>query len=89
LIKYHWLGNVSELQNEIKRIIVLGENSARIDEMLTDNKGGSLKTPIETLVSKNSILIELSCLDPQKALDDGFLSLKKIKKGPAIGLIGN
>jgi transcriptional regulator with GAF, ATPase, and Fis domain len=80
LINYHWPGNVRELQNEIKRIIVLGENSARIDAMLTSKMGGSHSFPIETLVNKNSIPIELSCLDPEKALDDGSLSLKKIKK---------
>ncbi|MGD9240822.1 MAG: sigma-54 dependent transcriptional regulator [Desulfobacterales bacterium] len=80
LIKYHWPGNVRELQNEIKRIIVLGESSARIDEMHTDMIGKSFSAPIETLVNQNSIPIELSCLDPEKALDDGSLSLKKIKK---------
>jgi two-component system response regulator AtoC len=80
LIKYHWPGNVRELQNEIKRIIVLGESSARIDEMHTGRLYKSLSTPIETLIKKNSIPIELSCLDPEKALDDGALSLKKIKK---------
>jgi transcriptional regulator with GAF, ATPase, and Fis domain len=79
LIKYHWPGNVRELQNEIKRIIVLGESSARINEMYTDMIGKSLSAPIGTLVNQNSIPIELSCLDPEKALDDGSLSLKKIK----------
>lgn len=79
LIKYHWPGNVRELQNEIKRIIVLGESSARIDEMHTDMTAKSFSPPIETLVNQNSIPIELSCLDPEKALDDGSLSLKKIK----------
>jgi transcriptional regulator with GAF, ATPase, and Fis domain len=80
LIKYHWPGNVRELQNEIKRIIVLGENSDRIDEMLTDNRGRSRSTDIETLVNKNSIPIELLSLNPEKTLDDGSLSLRKIKK---------
>jgi DNA-binding NtrC family response regulator len=80
LIQYHWPGNVRELQNEIKRIIVLGENSDRIDEMLTDNMGRSRNTDIETLVNKNSIPIELSSLNPEKVLDDGSLSLKKIIK---------
>jgi DNA-binding NtrC family response regulator len=80
LMKYHWPGNARELQNEIKRIIVLGENSARIDEMPTEKGGGALCNPIEALVSKNSIPIELACLDPERALDDGYLSLKKIKK---------
>jgi transcriptional regulator with PAS, ATPase and Fis domain len=80
LIQYHWPGNVRELQNEIKRIIVLGENSDRIDEMLTDNTGRSHNTDIETLVNKNSIPIELSSLNPEKALGDGSLSLKRIIK---------
>jgi transcriptional regulator with GAF, ATPase, and Fis domain len=80
LINYHWPGNVRELQNEIKRIIVLGENSDRIDEMLTDSMGRSHSTDIETLVNKNSIPIELLRLDPEKALDNDSLSLKKIIK---------
>jgi transcriptional regulator with PAS, ATPase and Fis domain len=80
LINYHWPGNVRELQNEIKRIIVLGESTDRIDEMLTDNMSRSHSTSIETLVNKNSIPIELSSLDPEEAMDDGSLSLKKIKK---------
>ncbi len=80
LIKYHWPGNVRELQNEIKRIIVLGESTDRIDEMLSNNRSRSHSANIETLVNKNSIPIELSRLDPEKALDDGSLSLKKIKK---------
>jgi transcriptional regulator with GAF, ATPase, and Fis domain len=80
LLNYHWPGNVRELQNEIKRIIILGESTDRIDEMLTDSMGRSHSTDIETLVNKNSIPIELSRLDPEKALDDGSLSLKRIIK---------
>jgi transcriptional regulator with PAS, ATPase and Fis domain len=80
LIQYHWPGNVRELQNEIKRIIVLGESSARIDTVQSDKMGKYSGTPMETLINKNSIPIELSCLDPEKALDDGSLSLKKITK---------
>jgi transcriptional regulator with PAS, ATPase and Fis domain len=80
LIKYHWPGNVRELQNEIKRIIVLGENSDLIDRLPTDKMGRSQRMPIETLVRNNSIPTELLCLDPEKSLDHGSLSLKKITK---------
>jgi transcriptional regulator with PAS, ATPase and Fis domain len=80
LIKYHWPGNVRELQNELKRLIVLGESTDLIDGLHTDRKGGSQSAPIETLVKKNSIPTELLCLDPEKSLNHGSLSLKKITK---------
>ena len=36
LIKYQWPGNVRQLQNEIKRILVLGENTNLIEELRSD-----------------------------------------------------
>ena len=80
LIKYHWPGNVRELQNEIKRMIVLGENSDLITRLHTDKRGESHPLPIERLVQTNSIPTELLCLDPERPLDHGSLSLKKIAK---------
>jgi transcriptional regulator with PAS, ATPase and Fis domain len=52
LIKYHLPGNVRELQNEIKRIIVLGELYDHIDKLYTDKMVGPSNTPIETLIKK-------------------------------------
>jgi transcriptional regulator with GAF, ATPase, and Fis domain len=80
LIKYHWPGNVRELQNELKRMIVLGESTDLLDRLPTDKRGESHPTPIETLVKTNSIPTELLCLDPERPLDRGALSLKKIAK---------
>jgi transcriptional regulator with GAF, ATPase, and Fis domain len=80
LIKYHWPGNVRQLQNEIKRIIVLGESTDRIEEMHTDKREGSHGPPIETLINQVSIPTELLCLDLKEPMDHASLPLKEIKK---------
>lgn len=80
LIKYHWPGNVRQLQNEIKRIIVLGESTDRIDEMRPNKMGESPSAPIETLVNRVSIPTELLCLDSKKSMDHASMPLKEIKK---------
>jgi len=80
LIKYQWPGNVRQLQNEIKRIIVLGEGTELIDEMRSDRIGISHSPPIETLINRVSIPTELLGLDLKESMDHGSVSLKKIKK---------
>jgi transcriptional regulator with PAS, ATPase and Fis domain len=80
LIKYQWPGNVRQLQNEIKRIIVLGEDTDLINEMRSDRVEVSLSPPIETLINRVSIPTELLSLDLKESLEHGSLSLKKIKK---------
>ena len=80
LINYHWPGNVRELQNVLKRIIILSDSEDSIDEMLKDRRGETSTIPVETLVNKVSIPIDLLDIDHEKPLDHASLSLKKIKK---------
>jgi DNA-binding NtrC family response regulator len=80
LIKYHWPGNVRQLQNEIKRIIVLGEDTDLINEMRSDKIEASPSPPIETLINRVSIPTELLSLDLKESMAHGSVSLKKIKK---------
>ena len=80
LIKYQWPGNVRQLQNEIKRIIVLGEDTDLIDEMRSDKTEVSPSPPIETLINRVSIPTELLSLDLKESMEHGSVSLKKIKK---------
>ena len=80
LIKYQWPGNVRQLQNEIKRIIVLGEDTDLINEMRSDKVEVSHSPPIETLINRVSIPTELFCLDHKTPMDQASLPLKEIKK---------
>jgi transcriptional regulator with GAF, ATPase, and Fis domain len=80
LIKYHWPGNVRQLQNEIKRSIVLGDSTDLFAEMRSNKMTVSPSAPIETLVNRVSIPAELLCLNHKESIDNGSLSLKKIKK---------
>jgi transcriptional regulator with GAF, ATPase, and Fis domain len=80
LIKYYWPGNVRQLQNEIKRIIVLGETTDRSDELRSDQMAGSSAAPIETLVNRVSIPTELLCLGHKESMNRASLPLKEIKK---------
>ena len=42
LVQYHWPGNVRQLQNVLKRLIILGDSEGAIDEMIsTDTVDGS------------------------------------------------
>jgi len=80
LINYHWSGNVRELQNVLKRIIVLGDSEDSIDVMLKDRGSETPIIPIETLVNRISIPTHLLDIDDEKSPDHVSLSLKKIKR---------
>jgi transcriptional regulator with GAF, ATPase, and Fis domain len=80
LIDYPWPGNVRQLQNVLKRIIVLGEIDDSINEMLKDGEDKSLEKSIKTLVNRISIPTRFLDVDDEKSLDHVSLSLKRIKR---------
>ena len=80
LTAYHWPGTVRELQNVLKRLMILGNGEDSLDEMLMGpparTRAGGLPASAEQPPSPMDYL----GLDINKPPDLSSLSLKKIKK---------
>jgi transcriptional regulator with PAS, ATPase and Fis domain len=80
LTAYHWHGNVRELQNILKRIIVLGEDKESIDDLLNSKGKREGGGEANATATKPSILNELMGLNDENEFDNSSLSLKIIRK---------
>jgi transcriptional regulator with PAS, ATPase and Fis domain len=80
LLAYSWPGNVREMQNVLKRIMILGDSEENLDDLLKGSdihaySGNSNPGNFETLVSS-----ELLNLDNSSDSNLNSLSLKKVRK---------
>ncbi len=80
LTAYHWPGNVREMQNVLKRFMILGSSEDSIDDMLIGNEtrpqAADLPASAGQLLSPSGFL----GFDTNNPPDLSSLSLKKIKK---------
>jgi transcriptional regulator with PAS, ATPase and Fis domain len=77
---YHWLGNVRELENVLKRIMILGDDEATMNELLNASAAGKQPGIQNSQNSETSIITDLFGSNVDKASDLNSLSLKKIRK---------
>ena len=54
LEKYHWPGNIRELENTIKRIVLFGDEEAALQDMVHKTSGDEMKTDGINNTSSNS-----------------------------------
>ena len=77
---YHWPGNVRQLQNVLKRIMILGEDEETIGDLLSAADKRENPVGVQSTIGKPSIPIELIGLNGENAANLSSLSLKKIRK---------
>lgn len=80
LMAYHWPGNVRQLQNVLKRVLILGNRNEIIDEVIKESEGGNKREKSTCLLfsgmgSAPSINLESEFADNAEAF-----SLKRIRK---------
>lgn len=79
LLSYHWPGNVRQLQNIVKKILILGNGSAISSELLSQNTEFGQSSPstqpqnCDTISNKNAFLSKEDYQSPS-------FSLKSIRK---------
>jgi transcriptional regulator with PAS, ATPase and Fis domain len=80
LSAYHWPGNIRELQNVLKRIMILGNGEDNLDDMLMGNLNQA--PPADSPISARQPASPANILgfDTSAPPDLASLSLKKIKK---------
>jgi len=80
MTSYHWPGNVRQLQNVLKRMMILGEGEETIDDLI--NTAGSNQSGPEFMSTspKPSIPVNLWRFNGEEVPDLSSLSLKKIKR---------
>jgi DNA-binding NtrC family response regulator len=80
LTAYHWPGNIRELQNVLKRLMILGNGEENLDDMLMGNSNQKRPTGLPRSTGQTVTPIDLLGFDSSAPPDLSSLSLKKIKK---------
>ena len=90
LLAYPWPGNIRELQNVLKRVLVIGSWDPIIDEMQRTNVPSPNQAPPQqeatthtrapSINQEPSIITELIALNPENSRKLSSFSLKAIKK---------
>jgi DNA-binding NtrC family response regulator len=80
LSSYRWPGNVRQLQNVLKRMMILGEGEKTIDDLLKAPITQQHNAKFKTADSIPSITDELWRVNGEKVPNLSALSLKKVRK---------
>jgi transcriptional regulator with PAS, ATPase and Fis domain len=80
LTAYHWPGNIRELQNVLKRLMILGNGEDNLDDMLMGNLNRPRAAGIPKSANQSATPMEILGFDSSAPPDLSSLSLKKIKK---------
>ena len=80
LTTYHWPGNIRELQNVLKRLMILGNGEDNLDDMLMGNLNQPRAAGIPKSANQSATPMGILGFDSSAPPDLSSLSLKKIKK---------
>ncbi len=80
LTTYHWPGNIRELQNVLKRLMILGNGEDNLDDMLMGNLNQPRAAGIPESANQSATPMDILGFDSSAPPDLSSLSLKKIKK---------
>jgi two-component system response regulator AtoC len=80
LTAYHWPGNIRELQNVLKRLMILGNGEDNLDDMLMGNLNRPRAAGIPGSANQSATPMDILGFDSSAPPDLSSLSLKKIKK---------
>ena len=80
LTAYHWPGNIRELQNVLKRLMILGNGEDNLDDMLMGNLNQPRAAGIPQSANQTATPMDMMGFDSSVPPDLSSLSLKKIKK---------
>jgi DNA-binding NtrC family response regulator len=80
LTAYHWPGNIRELQNVLKRFMILGSGEDNLDDMLMGNLNQPRAAGIPESANQSATPMDILGFDSSAPPDLSSLSLKKIKK---------
>jgi len=80
LTAYHWPGNIRELQNVLKRLMILGNGEDNLDDMLMGNLNQPRAAGIPQSANQSATPMDMMGFDSSVPPDLSSLSLKKIKK---------
>jgi DNA-binding NtrC family response regulator len=80
LTGYHWPGNIRELQNVLKRLMILGNGEDNLDDMLMGNLNQPRAAGIPKSANQHATPMDILGFDSSAPPDLSSLSLKKIKK---------
>jgi transcriptional regulator with PAS, ATPase and Fis domain len=80
LTAYHWPGNIRELQNVLKRLMILGNGEDNLDDMLMGNLNQPRPTGLPRSTNQTATPMDILGFDSSAPPDLSSLSLKKIKK---------
>lgn len=80
LTAYHWPGNIRELQNVLKRLMILGNGEDNLEDMLMGNLNQPRAANLSRSASQPATPMDIIGFDSSAPPDLSSLSLKKIKK---------
>ena len=80
LISYRWPGNVREIQNIIKRCLIVGKWEEVINEFFTNKKPTDPTTKAIPALAEASIIDDFIDFKGENSPDHASFSLKKVKK---------
>jgi len=80
LTAYHWPGNIRELQNVLKRLMILGNGEDNLDDMLMGNLNQPGTADSHRSASQPATPMDILGFDSSAPPDLSSLSLKTIKK---------
>ena len=80
LATYHWPGNIRELQNVLKRLMILGNGEDNLDDMLMGNLNRPRAAALPGAAGEPATPMDILGFDSSSPPDLASLSLKKIKK---------
>jgi len=80
LTAYHWPGNIRELQNVLKRLMILGNGEENLDDMLMGNFNHARAAGAPKSAIHPATPMDILGFDSSAPPDLSSLSLKKIKK---------
>jgi len=80
LTAYHWPGNIRELQNVLKRLMILGNGEDNLDDMLMGNLNQPRAANLPRSANHPATPMDILGFDSSAPPDLTSLSLKKIKK---------
>jgi DNA-binding NtrC family response regulator len=80
LTAYHWPGNIRELQNVLKRLMILGNGEENLDDMLMGSTNQNRPTGLAKPAGQTATPMDILGFDSSAPPDLSSLSLKKIKK---------
>ena len=80
LTTYRWPGNIRELQNVLKRLMILGNGEDNLDDMLMGNLNQPRAAGTPKSANQSATPMDILGFDSSAPPDLSSLSLKKIKK---------